>query len=410
MKQSRRSRHEHIVSINPRVGRNINRSHILNIIWEQQPISRVRIADIAKLNKSTVSGIVGDLLRDDLVVEEAGQSSSVGRTPINLRLKTGKHLIGTLYFESRGTQLAVVDIDGTVKHTAEVSCNNKSAEEYVAQCIDELCTIRKRIHLPRYKGIGVSVAGIVDSVGSKVVFAPNLGWEDLDMLEIIRQRCPDAPLIAVENDAKASAVAEVWFGKHDLQLFNFVFLSVGHGIGTGLVVDRRVLDGESHAAGEFGHMTVVEGGEYCTCGNRGCWEAYASDRATVRRYVLLKGLPLEPPPDMSMRQVISAAAAGDRIAQKALLETGHYLGLGIADIILAVDPEAIVVGGLIIEAWDLVYPEIMNTVKRQAFFGKKRNTTILPSALHFSAPILGAAAVSIRKIFGQPVQQRDKLH
>lgn len=399
MKPSRRSRHEHIISINPRVVRNINRSHILNIIWEQQPISRARIADITKLNKSTVSSIVGDLLRDDLLAEEAGPSPSVGRTPINLRLKTGKYLIGAVYFESRGTRLAVVDLDGTVKHTAELRCDGKSGEQFVAECIDELCALRKRIHLPRYKGIGVAVAGIVDSSRSRVVFAPNLAWEDLDILEIVRKRCPDVPVIAVENDAKASAVAEIWFGKHDLQLFNFVFLSVGQGIGTGLVVDKRVLDGDSHAAGEFGHMTIVEGGEYCSCGNRGCWEAYASDRATIRRYVLSKGNPPDSSPDVSMHQVISAAGEGDQDAQNALLKTGHYLGLGIADIILAVDPEAIIVGGTITKAWDLVYPEIINTVTRQAFFGKKRNTTILPSALHSSAPIMGAAAISIRKIF-----------
>jgi N-acetylglucosamine repressor len=377
----------------------MNRSHILNIIWDQQPISRARIADITKLNKSTVSSIVGDLLREDLIGEEVGWSRSVGRTPINLRLKTGKHLIGTAYFESGGTQLAVVDIDGTVKYTAQAGCNGESGEVFVALCIDELCALRKRLHLPRYRGIGVAVAGIVDSLRSRVVFAPNLAWEDLDMLKIIRERCPAVPVVAVENDAKASAVAEIWFGKHDLQLFNFVFLSVGQGIGTGLVVDKRVLDGESHAAGEFGHMTIIEGGEYCSCGNRGCWEAYASDRATVRRYVLSQGLPPDAAANVSIHQVISAAAAGDGVAQNALLKTGHYLGLGIADIILAVDPEAIVVGGSIVNAWDLIYPEIIKTVTRQAFFGRKRNTIILPSALHFSAPILGAAAISIRKIF-----------
>ena len=399
MNPTRRSRHEHVTSINPKVVRNINRTLILNIIWEQQPISRARIADIAKLNKSTVSSIVGDLLHEDLVGEEVGWSASVGRTPINLRLKTGKHFIGTAYFQSGGTQLAVVDIDGTVKHVAEVRFDGKGAEEFVAQCIDELCALRKRFHLPRYKGIGVAVAGIVDSLHSRVVFAPNLGWEDLDMLKIIRERCPEVPVIAVENDAKASAVAEIWFGKHDLQLFNFVFLSVGPGIGTGLVVDKRVLDGESHAAGEFGHMTIIEGGEPCSCGNLGCWEAYASDRATVRRYALSKGLQPDNPSCTSIDTVISAAAAGDEAAKNALLKTGHYLGLGVADIILAVDPEAIVVGGSIVKAWDLIYPEIINTVARQAFFGKKRNATILPSALHYSAPVLGAAALSIRKIF-----------
>jgi N-acetylglucosamine repressor len=354
---------------------------------------------LTKLNKSTVSSIVAGLLDEDLVLEEADRAQSVGRTPINLRLKTGKHYIGTAYFDSGGTHLAVVDIDGTVKQTMEIAANGEPAETFAARCFDELYAIRKRIHIPRYKGIGVTVAGIVDALHSKVVFAPNLGWENVDLSVIIREHCPDVPVMAVENDAKASALAELWFGKHDLRLFNFVFLSVGRGIGAGIVVDKRVMDGESHAAGEFGHMTVIEGGEPCSCGNRGCWEAYASDRATVQRYLQSKAVQPTKASTMSMETVIAAAGAGDDAAKDALLKTGHYLGLGIADIVLAVDPEAIVIGGSITKAWDLIYPEIMDAVTRRAFFGKKRNTTILPSALRSPAPALGAAALTIRQMF-----------
>jgi len=396
---TRRSRHDHVISINPRVVRNINRALILNIIWEQQPISRARIARVTKLNKSTVSSIVGALLQEDLIAEEAGQAESVGRTPINLRLKTGKHFIGTAYFDSGGTHLAVVDIDGTVKQSLEVKPDGTSAEEFVAHCIEELCSLRSRFRLPRYEGIGVAVAGIVDPLHYRVVFAPNLGWEDVDLSKVIRKHCPEVPVITVDNDAKLCALAELWFGKHDLRLSNFVFLSVGRGIGTGLVVDKRIIDGESHAAGEFGHMTIIEGGDPCSCGNRGCWEAYASDRATVSRYALLKGIRPGLSADVSMESVLTACAAGDGAAKEAILKTGYYLGVGIADIVLAVDPEAIVIGGPIIKAWDLIYPEITQNVSKRAFFGKRRKTTILPSALPPPTPLLGAAASSIRKIF-----------
>jgi N-acetylglucosamine repressor len=198
-----RSRHDQVTSINPKIIRNINRTLILNIIWEQQPISRVRIAEHAKLNKSTISSIVGGLLEEDLVVEEKSRAQSVGRTPISLRLRTGKHFIGTAYFDSGGAHLSIVDLDGTEKQTAFVKPNGKGAEEYVAHCIDELNALRKRSHIPRYKGIGVAVAGIVDSLHSKVLFAPNLGWEDVDLSKVIREHCPDVPVIAVENDAKA---------------------------------------------------------------------------------------------------------------------------------------------------------------------------------------------------------------
>ena len=398
MYTQRKPRHEHVISINPKVVRNINRALILNIIRERQPISRAKIAQVTTLNKSTVSNIVAGLLQEDLVVEEADHSQSVGRTPINLRLKTGKHFIGTAYFDSGFTHLAIVDLDGTVRLTEDVTTNASDAQRFVIECMDELIAMRRRARLPHYKGIGVTVAGIVDAQHSKVIYAPNLGWENVDIGKIIREHCPDVPVIAVENDAKASAQAELWFGRHDPPLFNFVFLSVGRGIGTGIVVDKRVLEGESHAAGEFGHTTLIEGGNACTCGNRGCWEAYASDRSTVQRYCDTHTATTQNG-DLTLDALIAAASAGDEAARNSVLQTGRYLGLGIANIIKAVDPEALVIGGSIRNAWELIYPAIMEIVTARAFFGRQRNTAILPSSLRSSPPILGAAALAIRKIF-----------
>jgi len=395
----RRPRHDRVISINPKVVRNINRALILNIIRERHPISRAKIAQVTTLNKSTVSNIVAGLLQEDLIVEEADRSQSVGRSPINLRLKTGKHFIGTAYFDSGIAHLAVVDLDGTVRQTADVNMNGDDPERLIRLCLDELVGMRKHAHLPHYKGIGVTVAGIVDGLHSRVAFAPNLGWENIEVGKIVRDHCPDIPVVAVENDAKASALAELWFGTHEPPLFNFVFLSVGRGIGTGIVVDKRVLEGESHAAGEFGHTILIEGGDPCACGNRGCWEAYASDRATLQRYRGTCADGAGQLATMTVNTLVDAATAGDASAQQAIIQTGRYLGLGIANIIKAVDPEAIVIGGSYRRVWDLVYPAIMDIVSARAFFGRPRNTAILPSSLRSSPPILGAAALVIRKIF-----------
>ncbi len=395
----RKPRHERVISINPKVVRNINRALILTIIRERQPISRARIAQVTSLNKSTVSNIVAGLLQEDLIVEETDRSQSVGRTPISLRLKTGRHFIGTAYFDSGFTHLAIVDLDGTVRQTADVRTDPSDPGRFVIRCLDELGEMRKHTHLPHYKGIGVTVAGIVDGLHSRVVFAPNLGWENVDIGKIISEHCPDIPVAAVENDAKASALAELWFGTHEPPLFNFVFLSVGRGIGTGIVVDKRVLEGESHAAGEFGHTVLIEGGDPCACGNQGCWEAYASDRATIQRYRKSCVAAAAGRDDLTVSTLVDAAAAGDPPAKEAIVQTGRYLGLGIANIIKAVDPEAIVIGGPYRRVWDLVYPAIMDIVTARAFFGRPRNTAILPSSLRSSPPVLGAAALVIRKIF-----------
>jgi|ERR1041385_2593413 predicted NBD/HSP70 family sugar kinase len=397
MKSIRKPRTVQVTNFNSRVVRDLNRSVILNIIREQQPISRARLAELTKLNKSTVSSIVESLVAERLLQEQTDRRQSVGRNPINLRLRTGTHLFGVIYFDSVTTKLAVVDIDGTIKRTVDRDTEAGHPEQFVGRCLHDLKSLAKENGVQGFKGIGVAVAGIVDSARSKVVFAPNLGWDELDLEKVIRTSCPEISNIALENDAKASAVAELWFGHHDVPLSNFVFLLVDRGIGAGVVVDGRVLYGESHAAGEFGHMTIIEGGEPCSCGNAGCWEMYASDRATVKRYAAEKHFNGERSAELSLDEVLDAAKSGDAAAREVLSGCGYHLGLGIANIVKAVDPSAVIIGGKITGAWDLIYPEIMKILTQRAFFGKKGVTSILPTSLAAKSPLLGAAALTIRR-------------
>src|SRR5262249_12468183 len=160
--------------------------------------------------------------------------------PINLLLRTGKHLFGAIYFDSVLTRVAIVDIDGSIIQSQAIRTDTAQPEQLIIRCLAELDKLRAQNAYPSLTGIGVTVAGIVDPAVTKVVFAPNLGWDDLDLAKILRERCPDGVTIALENDAKASAVAELWFGHHDISISNFVFLLVDHGIGAGVVVDRRV--------------------------------------------------------------------------------------------------------------------------------------------------------------------------
>ncbi len=397
MKSIRKPRTVQVTNFNSKVVRDLNRSVILNIIREQQPISRARIAELTNLNKSTVSSIVESLIKERLLHEQAERTQSVGRNPINLRLRTGTHLFGVIYFDSVTTKLAVVDIDGTIKKTVDRPTEAGHPEQFVARCLRDLSGLVHGNGSPGLTGIGVTVAGIVDSAQSKVVFAPNLGWDDLDLEKVIRDSCPDVSNIALENDAKASAVAELWFGHHDVTLSNFVFLLVDRGIGAGVVVDGRVLYGESHAAGEFGHMTIIEGGEPCACGNAGCWEMYASDRATVKRYADEKHLNGQRAADLSLDDVIEAGKNGDSSALEVLKGCGYHLGLGIANIVKAIDPSAVIIGGRITGAWDIIYPEIMKILTQRAFFGKKGVTSILSTSLAAKSPLLGAAALAIKR-------------
>jgi predicted NBD/HSP70 family sugar kinase len=399
MNIQKKGRHRPLASVNAKVGRNINRSIVLSSIRERQPISRASISTITELNKSTVSSIVKSLIEENLIEEDIVRNENVGRNPIDLRIRKGHHFVGAIYFDSEKTELAIVDIDGTIKVRDEIKTEMKSPQEFIPRCLKRIQELRHQAGATTLNGLGITVAGIVDSLQSKVLYAPNLGWENLSIGQLVQDTNTAFDNITVENDAKASALAELFWGRHVSNPLGILFLAVGHGIGAGIVLDNRILSGSSHAAGEFGHMTIVEGGEQCSCGNQGCWEMYASDRATLRRYAIEKGISLEQARTIKIIDVIEAAKRGDEFAQKAILKTSEYLGIGIANIICSYDPEVIIIGGSITQVWDLVHPKVVEIVNKRKILGNQRSNKILPTSLIDNPPLLGAAALSIQKIF-----------
>ena len=388
-----------IITGNSKILRGINRAMILNIIREMQPISRSNIAKLTGLNKSTVSSIISEILNEDLIFEQESADQNVGRNPINLFLKLNKYHVGAINIDSSITRYAVADIDGSIKGEAIIDTDSKNPEKFVEICIIELLKLCNKLNLDGLKGLGVNIAGIVDSKNLIVNFAPNLGWEDFNIGEAIRKVLPNIKNISVGNDAKSSALAELWFGNHKIDLSNFVFLSIGPGIGSGIVVENKLMNGEYQASGEFGHMIIFEGGDLCTCGNKGCWEAYASDRAIVSQYLAKKSGKLDHNVDFMAQDIIDMAKKKDELSIEVLKQTGFYLGLGIANIIKAIDPHAIIIGGKITQVWDIIYPEILTVVTQRAYFGRKIIIKILPTSLTVLPSLLGAATLAIEEIF-----------
>ena len=391
-----------VISGNSKVVRSINRAMILNIIREQQPISRVKISRLTGLNKSTVSSIVTDLLSEDMVFEDlkSREDQNVGRNPVDLYLKLGTHLVGAINIDSSVTRFAIADINGSILKTSSITTNPEKPQKFIERCLNEIKSLSNSLNIKSLEGLGLSIAGIVDSKNLKVNFAPNLGWEDFNIGQVIKNNLPNVRTVAIENDAKCSALAELWYGKHTVDLSNFVFLSIGPGIGSGIVVGNQILDGEFHAAGEFGHMSLYENGIDCRCGNRGCWEAYASDIATINRYISKSGTKISRTVDSMFKYIFKQAYEyNETAAIETLKETGYYLGVGIANIIKAIDPHVIIIGGKITQAWDIIHPQIMEAVMSRAFFKKENDIHILPSSLEARPRLLGAATLAIKEIF-----------
>ncbi len=387
----------HRISGNAKVVRRINRSVILNLIREHQPISRAAISKLTKLNKGTVSSIVAELLAENFVDEELVADSNVGRNPLLLRLKRGAHFVGAIDIDVGATAIGVADIDGNMIETATLETQPEEAERFIVQCIERLAGLRAALNINHLEGVGVSIAGLVDPAKGLVFISPNLGWKELEVARIFNQHCRDDGPAFYGNDANASALAELWFGDNTQNLSNFVFIS--EGIGAGIVIGKKLIEGSFYAAGEFGHMTIIESGDACPCGNSGCWEVYASNKSTVSRYNRRRRQDPSDSIATQLRQIIAQAKAGEPDAIDTLRETGRYLGMGVANIIKALDPDTIVFGGRIVQAWEIIYPEIVREVSRRVFFGIKKNTQILPTSLKIRSSLIGAATLAIKEIF-----------
>jgi glucokinase len=250
------------------------------------------------------------------------------------------------------------------------------------------------------EAVGIGVAGFVDRERARVYFAPNLHWQNVSLRAVIRERL-DLPVI-VENDANAAAWGEFRFGAGRDETF-LVCVTVGTGIGGGVIADGELFRGGFGISAEIGHIQMVEDGRPCPCGQRGCWEQYGSGNALVRdareraaetrdeAEVLLK-LGDGTPEGITGQHVTEAARLGDPVAMAAFETLGGWLGQGLADLAAVLDPETFIVGGGVSEAGDLfLRPTIAAFQERLTGGGHRPIASVEMAQLGNDAGVIGAA-------------------
>jgi predicted NBD/HSP70 family sugar kinase len=247
-----------------------------------------------------------------------------------------------------------------------------------------------------YEGMGVSVAGRVDSSG-RLVFAPNLRWPAVDLRQQI-EAAIGLP-VSVENAASACALAELWFGRHADDVKHLVAVTVSEGIGVGLLLNGQLVHGHDAMAGEFGHVTLVEDGHPCLCGKRGCWEQYASNTATVRRYRELTRTDGDGSAP-TIGDVLRLAEGGDAAAIEALDRTAHYLGVGLAPIITGLAPQVVVIVGEVTAAWSRIGPVVERIVRERTL--PTMEPRIVPTDPATQPRLRGAVTLVVQQHFGAP--------
>jgi len=337
--------------------RTINRQIVLNYVRERSPISRAEIAHETALQRSTVSLIVEELKAEGLVEEIEGESTG-GRPPLLLRLRaSGPVAVGVDVGTSR-TVVATSDLAGRVLDQVEFE-TDPDADETLDRMIRAVAGLIKKAR-GAVEGVGVSLPGLVDFETGTALFIPHFKWRDWDVRSGVGE-ATGLPVI-VDNDANAVALAELWFGRPEVrEVRDFILVLVESGLGTGVVFDGQIYRGEAGAAGEFGHMTIGQDAPVaCASGSRSCWEAFASERAAVARYAAAVGG--RAAQQVGFEQLMDRALGGEREARAALAETARCLGVGVANLIKGLSPEAVILSGRIARAWPLIEEELKAAV------------------------------------------------
>jgi predicted NBD/HSP70 family sugar kinase len=374
--------------------RQINRRIALNLIRRHQPVSRAQLARRSGLQRSTVSAITGQLISEGWVTEGASRATGRGRRPRFLHLNVERAGILAVDLRPGSTRMALGGLDA--RFVMQTSWPTPASP---AQFFDEVVRTFKAFRSAHgeivYEGVGVSVAGRVDTSG-RLVFAPNLGWPAVDLRREL-EAAVGLP-VSVENAANACALAELWFGRHADDVKHLVAVTVSEGIGVGLLLNGQLIYGHDAMAGEFGHMTFVENGLPCGCGKHGCWEQYASNTAAVRHYQELTG---GSEGALTIGDVFRLADAGDARAIETVDRMAHYLGVGLAPIITGLAPQVVVIVGEVTAAWNRVGPIVERTIRERAL--ALTQPRLVPTDPATQPRLRGAVTLVVQQHFGAPV-------
>jgi predicted NBD/HSP70 family sugar kinase len=384
--------------------RDINRRIVLNLIRTHQPISRADLARHSGLQRSTVSVITEQLIDQRWVTEGANGHTLRGRRPTFLHLNKGRVGIIGINIRPATTTLGFADLDAHFL-AQESLTTTADPQKFVAELIPRVRNLIRMRPEITCEGIGVSLPGRVDLTTKRLVFAPNLGWTDFDLKGPL-EKAIGLP-VELENAANSCALAEIWFGRHAEGLRNLVAVTVSEGIGCGLILNHQLVQGSTGLAGEFGHTSIVPDGIACRCGNRGCWELYASNSAAVRYYAdstssgrSKDSARRSKAQSVSFEDLLRLSEQGDQKALHALQRMADYLGQGLALLVNGLAPEVIVVVGEVTRAWRDVGQSITDSIRAHSF---TRATTRIVPADPISQPRLrGTIALVLQKHFGAP--------
>jgi predicted NBD/HSP70 family sugar kinase len=324
------------------IARDINRDIVLELIRSRQPVARADLSRLSGLQPSTISAIVEQLISEQWISEGAVVKRPRGRRPTMLSLNDQLVII-VADLRPKQAIIAVVDLNGRFLSREAIPLVS-DPERAVGSIIACMQAMRTRHGDKSFEGIGISVPGRVDPERQRLVLAPNLKWSDYDLKGAIEEGMGLA--VEVDNAANACLLSELWFGRMD-GVRNAVLVTISEGVGAAILANGHLVVGHGGLAGEFGHVPIDPAGPMCGCGQRGCWEVFASSRAAIRYYCELEPERTEP----DIQELLNLAEEGDAHALEAITRQARHLGRGLRLITATLSPELILLAGDITASW-----------------------------------------------------------
>ena len=375
----------------------VNAGRVYKLIDQKGPISRIDLSKESLLAPASITKITRELIEAHLIHETTVQEAiSRGRPAVGLQVKNVGWQFLSMRLGRGYLTIALHELGGDVLIDTKIDIHEIDQEDVLARLLHEIDEFFQTYsdQLDRVTSIAITLPGLVNSEKGIVLKMPHYNVENLSLGPEI-YKATGLPVF-VANDTRAWALAEKLFG-HSQENENSVLISIHHGLGAGIILDGRVLQGRHGNIGELGHIQINPQGRICHCGNRGCLETVASSQAirteVAERIARGERSTLSEIEEVSVEDICEAAVNGDALAVDVIEHLGQYLGAAIALVINLFNPEKILIGGAINQAKEILYPAIQKCIREQSLPEYHQHLELVESRFYKQATMTGAALV-----------------
>ncbi len=378
--------------------RAINRSIVLNAIKNYGPVSRTDLAHLTGLSPASISNISANLIQSSLVFEKESGDSSGGRKPVRLALNPHGGCVIGIKLAEKQISATLTDLEATVILNQSVEIDSRDPQVILHTIVDLVQSIItvQQINPSKLLGVGLGLAGIINIQEGILRYSPFFGWRNLPLGKILKDEL-HVP-VYLDNDVNTLTITEQLFGA-GRGIDNFLVVTVGRGVGLGIVVNGHIYHGHQGGAGEFGHTVCDDKGPACDCGKHGCLETFVADPALLRSASQILSQPMT-----NIEDVIQLANTGQEDIRAIFADAGRKLGQGIANLINLFNPQLIILSGEGVRSGDLLFQPMRAAVKAHTLEGLGNETEIQIDKWEDFAWARGAASLVLQELFKSPLQ------